>query len=390
VNMTKRASALFAGALALTMVAAACGSDSGSSDDTTAAPPATTAAPGPTTVPAATTAPPADATTAKPADLKATLNGSGATFPKSYYEEAIAEFQGMNKGVTINYPGGGSGKGRQDLADQVVDWAGSDSPINSSDVSKFKGGEVLYFPTVVAPITVSVNVDGGDGMHLDCPTIAGIFQKTITDWSDPAIAALNPDLKASGPITPAVRSDSSGTTDNFSKFLERACGKDAGGVWKLGTGSTIQWPAGVSAGNGNSGVAQIVKDTKGAIGYVDLSDAKASGLAFAAVKNKSGNFVEPTVEGASAAAAGVKVNDNLTFSAVWADGADAYPITSQTWILAYTKQTDKAKGEALKAFIAYILSEDGQKLAESVDFGSLPAELVQKATAQLDTLELPA
>jgi phosphate transport system substrate-binding protein len=388
VNMSKRRTTLFAGALALTMLAAACGSDSdsgsgatttGASSDTTAA--ATTAAPGTTSAPATTAKP--------PADLKATLNGSGATFPKSYYEEAIAEFQGANKGVTINYAGGGSGKGRQDLADQVVDWAGSDSPIKDEDLAKFKGGEVLYFPTVVAPITLSVNLEGGDGIKLDCPVVANIFQKKVTDWSDPSIAALNPDLKLSGPITPAVRSDSSGTTDNFSKYLERACGKDAGGVWTLGTGSTIEWPAGVSAGNGNSGVAQIVKDTKGAIGYVDLSDAKASGLSYAAVKNKAGNFVEPTIEGASAAAAGATINDNLTFSAVWADGDDAYPITAQTWILVYQKQTDKAKGEAVKAFIAYILSEEGQKLANEVDFGSLPAGLDEKALAQLDTITLP-
>src|SRR5262245_50089916 len=119
----------------------------------------------------------------------ATLNASGATFPKAFYEEAMAEFKGKSPGVTINYAGGGSGKGRQDLADQIVDFAGSDSPIKPEDMPKFKGGEVLYFPTVVAPITVSYNVAGVKELKLSCQTVAKIFQAEITDWNDPAIAA---------------------------------------------------------------------------------------------------------------------------------------------------------------------------------------------------------
>jgi phosphate transport system substrate-binding protein len=247
---------------------------------------------------------------------------------------------------------------------------------------------VLYFPTVVAPITVSFNVSGVDSLSLSPATIAGIFQRTITNWNDPAIAAENadatlPDLA----ITVVHRSDSSGTTGNFTKFLEKSVGTDAGGIWTLGTDSTIEWPADTQAGEGNSGVAQVITSTDGAIGYVDLSDATDAGLTFASIQNKAGEFVEPTLEGASAAAEGAEINDNLTYSAIWADGAAAYPITAQTWIIAYKVQPDAAKAEALKAFITFILT-DGQDLAAEVNYAPLPGELDTKALAQLDMFEI--
>ena len=156
-------------------------------------------------------------------------------------------------------------------------------------------------------------------------------------------------------------------------------------MWTLGTDSTVQWPADTQAGAGNAGVAQAIAATDGAIGYVDLSDALDAKLTFATVQNKAGKFVEANLDGASAAAAGAKVADNLTYSAIWADGDTAYPITAQTWIIAYKKQTDQAKADALKAFIKYILT-DGQKLASTVNYAALPADLATKALAQLDSL----
>jgi phosphate transport system substrate-binding protein len=321
--------------------------------------------------------------------LAATLNGSGSTFVKPLVEEAISGFHAQAPGVAINYAGGGSGKGRQDLADQVVDYAGSDSPIKAEDLGKYKGGAVLLFPVALAPITVSYNLPGVASLALSCPTVAKIFERKITTWNDPAIAAENAGVKLPATaITVAVRSDSSGTTDNFSTFLDKGCGKGGDGTWTLASGSTILWPAGVSAGNGNAGVAQIVKSTPGAIGYVDLSDAKASGLVFASIENKDGKYVAPTLAGASAAGAGVAVADNLTFSAVWAPGADSYPITCQTWLLVYENQTDKAKGQALVSFLRYVLG-DGQKLASEVDYAPLPAALDAKAVAQIARIHLP-
>jgi phosphate transport system substrate-binding protein len=370
VNTITRRRALI-GVVSLALLASACGSDS-SSNPTTA----------PTSGGTDTTVAGAPDTT--PSDLSATLNASGATFPKTFYEEAIASFGEKNSGVTINYAGGGSGKGRQDLADQIVDFAGTDGTIKPEDLPGFKGGDVLYFPTVVAPITVSYSLDV-DGLKLSPTTIAKIFQVEITNWNDPAIAAENPGVTLPDlAITVVHRSDSSGTTGNFTKFLEKSVGKDNGGIWKLGTDSTIEWSADTQAGEGNGGVADVVSSTKGAIGYVDLSDATDAGLKFASIENKAGKFVDATLDGASAAAAGAEIADNLTYSAIWADGDTAYPITAQTWIIAYKNQTDAAKAAALKAFLNYVLT-DGQTLAPTVNFAPLPADLATKAIAQLDS-----
>jgi phosphate transport system substrate-binding protein len=312
--------------------------------------------------------------------LSATLNGSGSTFQLAYDQAAIQAFTAKNSGVTINYAGGGSGKGRQDFSDQVVDFAGTDAAYPSADAAKVKGGEFFYIPTVVAPITVSYNLSGVKKLQLSASTIAKIFQLTITKWNDPAIAADNPKAKLpSTNITVARRSDSSGTTNNFTTFLTKAAPAD----WKLGANSTINWPSGTQGGAGNPGVANIVKTTDGAIGYVDFSDAKAIGLTFAAVKNQSLKFVAPSLKSASVAAASAAVPENLLYDPIYAPGANAYPITSPTWVLAYKTQSDASKGAALKAFLTYILSKAGQKLALTVNFAPLPAGLAKQALADV-------
>jgi phosphate transport system substrate-binding protein len=316
--------------------------------------------------------------------LNATLKGSGATFPKGFYEVAIEAFQAEQPGVTIEYPGGGSGTGRQNLQDGVVDFAGSDGLVKEEDKPKYKG-EFLYFPTVAAPITVSYHLDVKD-IVLDADTLARVFQRQVTKWDDPAIAALNPGAELpSTDIVVVHRSDGSGTTENFTKYLVAA----APDTWTLKSGSTVEWPADTQAGNGNAGVAGIVKDTAGAIGYVDLSDAKATGLTFATVVNKAGKKVKATLDGASAALAGATVNPDLTYNPLNADGDEAYPITAPTWILVYKDQTDAAKGQALKAFLTYVLT-DAQAFANDVDYASLPDGLRQRAVAQVDTIVVPA
>jgi phosphate transport system substrate-binding protein len=322
---------------------------------------------------------------AKASGGSGTINGSGSTFQKPYQEVAIEAFTRANAGVKINYGGGGSGKGRQDLADQVVDFAGADSPYKDADLAKNKGGDVLYFPILLGAITVSYNVDGVDKLQLSPGTIAKIFQRDIKKWNDPEIAADNPDAKLpDADIVVAHRSDGSGTTDNFTKYLDRT----AAGVWKLKSGATVEWPADTQAGTGNPGVAQIVKSTRGAIGYVDLSDAKASGVKFASVKNQGGKFIEPTSDSASAAGNGIEVKDNLLFSALDPRGDAGYPITYQSWVIVYARQTDHAKGTALKAYIKYLVS-DGQAQLKALDFAPLPRGLADKAVAQLDKIQVP-
>jgi phosphate transport system substrate-binding protein len=317
--------------------------------------------------------------------LAATLNGAGATFPQPFYEAAIDGFKDAAPKVTVNYAGGGSATGKQKLADGVTDFGGTDSLVSDADKAKFKG-PFLYFPSVAAPITVSYNLPSVKDLKLSPVTLAKIFQGDIKTWDDAAIKADNPGTTLpSTAILVAHRAEGSGTTSNFTKFLKAAAPND----WKLEASDTVTWPADTQGGQGNAGVAQIVKGKEGAIGYVDFSDAKATGLTFAAIKNKDGQYVLPSLDGASAALAGASVKDDATYDPLNAPGATAYPITAGTYLIMYQAQPDKAKGEALKGFITYILT-DGQALAAGVDFAKLPENVRLKGIAQLDQIKIGA
>ncbi len=314
----------------------------------------------------------------------ATLNGDGSTFQLGFNQVVIGAFKPVQKSVTITYQGNGSGAGRTDFVGGVVDYAGTDATYKSTDPQP--PSPFFYFPTVVAPITVSYNLPSVSKLKLSADSIAKIFSGSITTWDDTAIAGDNPGAKLpSTTITVVHRSDSSGTTANFTSFLDKA----APSSWTLGSGSTVSWPAGTQGASGNSGVAKGVKDTEGAIGYVDFSDANASDLTFAAVKNSSGKYITPNLASASAAANGATINADLTFDPINADGAKAYPITSPTWILVYQTQTDANKGAAMKAFLNYIYKQ-GQKLASSVDYAPLPKSLLKQAKAQVNKIVVPA
>jgi phosphate transport system substrate-binding protein len=314
--------------------------------------------------------------------LSGTLNASGSTFQLTFQQAAIQAFKSIQPNMTVNYGGGGSGKGRTDLASDTVSFAGSDSPIPADEKANFKGKTVLYFPVVIGPITVSYDLPGVTSLKLSAPVIAAIFQAKITKWNDPAIRAINPGVNLpSTAIAIARRSDSSGTTQNFSQFLVDAKGDG----WKLGTSSTINWPVSSRGGDGNGGVAQIVKSTPGAIGYVDYADAKASGLTFASVKNQAGSYVAPTLQSASAAASQATVGPDLTFSAIWAPGGTSYPITYQSWALAYSSQPNQNTAKMLRAYFGYLLGA-GQQLLPSLNYAKLPANIDQMAKAQLSKI----
>jgi phosphate transport system substrate-binding protein len=314
--------------------------------------------------------------------LSGTLNASGSTLQLPFEQQAIQNFKTVQPSMTVNYGGGGSGKGRTDLAGGVVNFAGSDSPIPSDEIANFKGKTVLYFPILASPITVSYNLSGVAKLQLTASVIAKIFQAKITKWNDPAIKADNPGVSLpSTPIVIAHRSDSSGTTANFTAFLVAA----APSVWKLSTSSTINWPTNSRGGNGNGGVASIVKSTRGAIGYVDFADAKAAGLTYASVMNKDGKYLAPSTDGASAALSQSTVKPDLTLSAVWAPGATSYPITAPSWVLVYQKQSSASTTKMLKAYIGYLVG-DGQKLLPSLGYAPVAASLDQQAKAQLSKI----
>ena len=285
--------------------------------------------------------------------------------------------------MTVNYGSGGSGKGRTDLSSGVVNYAGSDSTIPASEEANFKGKTVLYFPVVIGPITLSYNLSGlSKPLQLDPTVIADIFQGKITSWNNSAITAINPGVTLpSTPITIVVRSDSSGTTQNFSLFLEES----AGSAWTLGSSSTIKWPSTARAATATAGWRRPSSPPPGPSGTWTTPTPRPPGLTFASVKNKDGNYVAPSPTSASAAANGVTVASNLTFHAVWAPGAQAYPITYQSWVLVYATQPNANDAAMLKAYIGYLLGPM-QQMSGSLGYAPLPSSLDSMATAQLSKI----
>jgi phosphate transport system substrate-binding protein len=312
-------------------------------------------------------------------NLSGDLKGSGSSFTNAYLQKALDEFANVAPNLNIVYNSTGSGTGKKEFGANLTDFAGTDSTVKPGDGPA--EGSYLYVPTVAAPITVSYNLPGVGKLQLSPDTLGKIFQADIKTWNDPAIAKDNAGVQLPNkPIVVAHRSDGSGTTSNFTKYLAKAAPS-----WKLGSGDTVAWPAATQGGDKNTGVAQIIKQSDGAIGYVDFSDALASKLTFAAIKNKDGKFVAPTLDGASAAVAGATVKDDLTYDPLDAPGAQSYPITSPTYILARTNYSDAKKGEGVKAFLHWLLT-DGQQYAAPVNYAKLPAPLQQKAVAQIDKI----
>jgi phosphate transport system substrate-binding protein len=314
-----------------------------------------------------------------------TLKGSGSTFQDPFDESVFRQFQSDTQpNVTVNYNPTGSGQGQTDLQGGLVDFAGSDSLVQQADLSKFKG-PILYIPIVAAPITVSYNLGGVDKLTLSASTIAQIFSSKITSWDDAAIKADNPGVSLpSKPITVVHRSDGSGTTANFTQYLALAAASD----WSLGTGKTVNWASSTIGEQGNPGVAQKIKGTAGAIGYVDFADAKSASLSFASVKNAAGTAVAPSLDGATAAMAAATVTPDVTVTPMNASGADSYPITSPTYIIVYQNQTNHTQGAALKALLQYVLGA-GQGQAEALNFAKLPPALLTTAQAQIDKIQVP-
>jgi phosphate transport system substrate-binding protein len=337
-----------------------------------------------------TTAPPAGggsptaASSPTGSNVSGKVNGAGSTFQLTFQQAAISAFKSTDPNITVAYDGVGSGSGRADLYAGTVNYAGSDSTIPSTEESKLNGRKVLYFPVLIGPITMAYNLPGVSNLKLTPAVIAQIFQSKITTWNNGAIKALNPGVNLpSTPITLAVRSDSSGTTQNFTLFLQDSVGS----AWSLGSASTIKWPSTARAASGNGGVAQVVKSTAGAIGYVDYSTAEASSLTAASIENKAGKFVAPSTTAASTAAAGVTVAPNLTFHAVW-DSSDptAYPITYQTWDIVYAKQPNATDVSLLKAYLGFILGSTGQQLLQPLHYAPLPSNIDSMAVAQLSQI----
>jgi phosphate transport system substrate-binding protein len=320
--------------------------------------------------------------------LSGTLNGAGATFPQPVYQEWAANFQ-QKYGATVNYQGIGSGGGIAQFTAGTVDFGATDSAMEDSEVAAAKKkGDPVHIPTVLGAVTVSYNARGvNKGLKLDGATTADIFLGKIKTWNDPAIANLNSGAALpSGNITVCHRSDESGTTKNFLSYLA-AYSK----AWESGPGvdKSVKWPTGTGA-KGNDGVAACIKQNDGSIGYVEQAYALANNFTFASMKNKSGQFVEPTLEATAAAADGITVPDDLRFATIDSENPTAYPISAVTFLLVYQDPckagADANKAKALKTWLTYGETA-GQDVAKQLQYAPLPASIHDKATAKIDGLQ---
>lgn len=317
----------------------------------------------------------------------AALNGAGSTFQAPLVSEWASRFKGSS-GITVNYQPVGSGAGIAQLTAGTVDFAGSDAVMKPEEVAAAKPkGTPVHLPIALGAVTVSYNLSGvRSGLRLDGPTIASIFLGRVTKWSDPAIASLNPGVTLpSTTITVCHRSDESGTTANFTQFLA-----DESPAWASGPGTdkAVQWPTGTGA-RGNDGVAGCVKQTQGAVGYVEQAYALQNNFTTAAVKNKAGAWVQPSLAATSAAGAGAKPPANLEFSTINAPGAQSYPITAVTFQIVFQDVckagASQSTAESLKAWLTYILGS-GQSVAPQLEYASLPAGVQSMALARVDAL----
>ena len=316
------------------------------------------------------------------------INGAGASFPYPIYSKWFNEYAKLHSGVQINYQSIGSGGGIRQVTEGTVDFGATDGPMNEQQLQDFqskRGTAALHFPTVLGAVVVIYNIPGvNESLNLTPDVIANIFLGKVTKWDDASIRANNPKVKLpSADIVVVHRSDGSGTSYCWTDYLSKVSPE-----WQstVGKGTSVNWPVGLG-GKGNEGVAGQVKQTSGSIGYVELIYAIQNRLSYANVRNAAGNFVKPSLESTTAAAAGAAKNmpEDFRVSITNAPGKDAYPISTFTWLLVPETMQDKAKLNAIKEFMKWMLSS-GQSMAEELSYARLPKEVVaqeQKALAKL-------
>lgn len=316
-----------------------------------------------------------------------TLTGAGSSFAYPIYSK-WASMYATETGVKVNYQSIGSSGGIRQLSEGVVDFGGTDGPMSDEQIAAAKGGPVLHIPTVLGGVSVTYNLPAiAQPIKLSGEVLGDIFLGKITKWNDPKITGLNAGVSMPAlDIVVVHRADGSGTTFIFSDYLAAASA-----AWKgsVGKGQSLNWPVGLG-GKGNEGVAGQVKQTPGAIGYVELAYAKHNNLPSALIRNSAGSYVAPTLESVTAAAAGtaasLPANSDYRISIVNAPGKDAYPISSFTWMLLYQHQKDSVKGKALVDFVNWGITT-GQSVAGSLDYAPLPAAMVTQLKSRLATVD---
>ncbi|MBV9508032.1 MAG: phosphate ABC transporter substrate-binding protein PstS [Acidobacteriia bacterium] len=310
------------------------------------------------------------------------INAAGATFPAPIYQKWFGEYHGANPGVEINYQAVGSGAGIKQLTDGTVDFGASDMPMTAEQIKAMKVPP-LHFPTVMGAVVLTYNVAGiTQELKFSPDVIADIYLAKITKWSDPRLAKDNPGVKfPKDDIIVVRRTDGSGTTFVFTDYLSKVSPE-----WKMkvGANTSVSWPGQTLGGAQNPGVAGLIKQTPGSIGYVELIYAVQNKMPYAQVKNSSGNFVKASLESVTEAAAGAAKNMPADFrvSITDAPGKNAYPISTFTWLLIPSSIPDAGKAKAVKGFLQWMLTA-GQKDCSGLTYAPLPSEIVAKEEKQI-------
>lgn len=314
------------------------------------------------------------------ASAQTTLNGAGATFPYPIYSKWFSEYHKLHSDIQINYQSIGSGGGIRQVTAGTVDFGASDGPMTDEQLSQFKG-QIFHIPTVLGSVVPAYNIAGlTDEIRFTPELLADIFLGKITNWNDKAIAKVNPDLHlADKNIIIVHRSDGSGTSYIFTDFLSKVSPE-----WKsrVGKATSVSWPVGIGA-KGNEGVAGMVRQMDGAIGYVELIYALQNKISFGPVQNAAGNFVKASLESTTAAAASMKtMPPDFRVSITNPPGKDSYPIASFTWLLIPAHSKDPAKGKILTDFLTWML-DNGEGMAKDLNYAPLPASVAEKVRAKI-------
>jgi len=309
------------------------------------------------------------------------LQGAGASFPAPLYLKWFKSYSGAHPNVQVDYQSVGSGSGVKSFMDRTVDFAASDAAMKPEEMAKVDGG-VQLLPMTAGKIVLAHSLKEVPNLKLSREAYVGIFSGKITKWNDPAIAKENPDAKLpDAPINVIVRADSSGTTFVFTKHLSAISKEFAKDV---GVNTMPNWPVGTKS-KGNEGITASLLTTPGSIGYIEYGYAKSQNLPMAALQNRAGNFVAPTIEAAQAALATAEIPPDLIAWVPDPEGKDAYPIVTFTWMIFHKKYDNKAKAKALRALIDYGLT-DGQKESEALGYVPLPPPVVSKVKAAAETI----
>jgi len=317
---------------------------------------------------------------AAPAAAQTLINGAGATFPYPIYSKWFDSYTKVDPEVRFNYQSIGSGGGIKQVTSRTVDFGATDGPMTDEQL-KAAPSELLHIPTVLGAVAATYNLPGSPKVQFTPDVLADIFLGKITKWNDARLTAINPGVTLPNePIAVVHRSDGSGTTFIWVDYLSKVSPE-----WqqKVGKGTSVNWPVGLG-GKGNEGVAGQVKNTPGALGYVELAYAVKNKLPVGLVKNAAGKFIEPTIESTTAAAAGAakSMPDDFRVSLTNAPGEAAYPIASFTWLLVYKEQPDQVKGRAIVNFLWW-MSHEGQKYAADLLYAPLPGPVVKQIEAKL-------